>query len=80
MVHLLKQNETSATLMEAARNGNVSSVELLIAAGAQVNYQDEVRFNLLLACMSVSQDGRMALYMAGMKGHYGVARMLLKAN
>ncbi len=50
MVYLLKQDETSATLMEAALNGHVSLVELLIAAGAQVNYQDEVRFT---ACMHV---------------------------
>ncbi len=59
MVHLLKQDETSATLIEAALNGNVRSVELLIAAGAQVNYQVEVRFTACMhACLLVKMVGR----------------------
>ncbi len=46
-MHLLTlhvQNGLTEELMTAARNGHVKAVEVLIAAGAQVNSQNKVRF------------------------------------
>ncbi len=42
------QDGLTEELMAAAQNGHVKGVEVLIAAGAEVNFQNEVRFTVMV--------------------------------
>ncbi len=67
----------------AAQNGHVEAVGLLVAANAQLNIQQKVRFTaclLVIINFGCVQDGGTALHMASQEGHCEVVKMLVMAG
>jgi len=88
----IEANIKNTALMQAVINGHTNTVQLLIAAGADVNVDTTVLQNdsdgekiilppyLITAPVLEAQDARTSLMVAAQEGHVEVVKMLLAAG
>ena len=81
--HPMHVQDGTTAIYVAAANGHLMAVKLLIAAKAQADIQNKVRFNCFFLVKTKRiciQHGWTALHRASQKGHSEIVRMLLKAK
>ena len=84
MKHIINMclQDGTTPIIAAAQEGHLSTVELLLSAGANLHHCNNVSHYLISSCFIIPtiQDGGTALYFASMQGHLKVVQKLVDSG